>query len=278
MSDSFDELEPPDPRSTLHRVVEGLTVVALVVAVILWQSDGTLMAARTLLGMDGDAQAEPSATLVAMSVQPQPIQPQSSDIRLVKHVAPAVSTPDIDPVATGSVAAATATRPARPITPPDVRPFPAQPAPDPVRLVTPSVALPPPPLTPRGWTAACDRPEASFCTASQSLSQPDDPLVETSWTIEHSAGGLFAIWTAPTGVMVDRGMTLIMGDGRPKTVPFTACGAHSCEVRARLAGDFVSLLRRSSRISTEIVLKNGKTVSFDFSREGLDAALAKLGV
>lgn len=270
MSDSFDELEPPDPRSTLYRVVEGLTVVALVVAVILWQSDGTLMAARTLIGIDGGGAEEPSPTLVAMSAPTPAIQPQSTDIRLVKHVAPAAPVADIDPVATGSVAAPAATRP--------VRPFAAQPAPEPVRLVAPSATLPAPPLTPRGWIAACDRPEASFCTASQSLSQVDDPLVETSWTIEHSADGLFAVWTAPTSVMVDRGMTLIMGDGRPKTVPFTACGAHSCEVRARLAGDFIALLRRSGRISTEMVLKSGKTVSFDFSREGLDAALAKLGV
>lgn len=266
MSDSFDELEPPDPRSTFYRVVEGLTVVALVVAVILWQSDGTLMAARTLFGINGGVE-EPAPTLIAVSAPPASIQPQSTDIRLVKHAAPA-PVADVDPVATGSIAAPVATRPARP--------FVAQPAPEPVRLVAPSATLPP--LTPRGWIAACDRPEASFCTASQSLSQPDDPLVETSWTIEHSADGLFAVWTAPTSVMVDRGMTLIMGDGRPKTVPFTACGAHSCEVRARLAGDFIALLRRSGRISTEMVLKSGKTVSFDFSREGLDAALAKLGV
>lgn len=268
MSDSFDELEPPDPRSTLYRVVEGLTVVALVVAVILWQSDGTLMAARTLIGLDGGTAEEPSSTLVAMSMQPSSILPQSSDIRLVKHVAPAAPVADVDPVATGSVATPAATRPGRPSA--------RQPAAETVRLVAPSATLPP--LTPRGWIAACDRPEASFCTASQSLSQPDDPLVETSWTIEHSADGLFAVWTAPTSVMVDRGMTLMMGDGHPKTVPFTACGAHSCEVRARLAGDFIALLRRSSRISTEMVLKSGKTVSFDFSRQGLDAALAKLGV
>jgi len=275
MSDSFDELEPPDPRSTLYRVVEGLTVVALVVAVILWQSDGTLMAARTLFGINGGGAEEPSPTLVAMAAPAPSIQPQSTDIRLVKHVAPAAPIADIDPVATGSVAAPRTIPAAAPAV---ARSFPAQPAREPVRLVVPSATLPPPPLTPRGWIAACDRPEASFCTASQSLSQVDDPLVETSWTIEHSADGLFAVWTAPTSVMVDRGMTLIMGDGSPKTVPFTACGAHSCEVRARLAGDFIALLRRSGRISTEMVLKSGKTVSFDFSRDGLDAALAKLGV
>ena len=105
----------------------------------------------------------------------------------------------------------------------------------------------------------------------------DDPDVGLSWTIERRADGLFAVWTAPGGIRADRGMVLTMGDGAPKTVPFTACDARSCEIRARLAGDFVALLRRSPQVSTEIVLESGRSVRFTFTREGLDEALAKLG-
>ncbi len=261
MSDSFDELEPPDPRSVLYRVVEGLTVVALLVAVVMWQSDGTLQAARQIFA-PGDEIA-PQPVMVAM-------QPRSSDIRLLGTAATSEKpAADVDPVETGSIARSL------PV------PAPAGPSPlvaAPTRI--PATQRPTPVAVPApiGWSAACDSAKGVFCTASQTLSQPDDPLVETSWTIQRGPSGLSAIWTTPTGVLVPRGMVLIMGDGQPKTVPFTGCGAHSCEVRARLADDFIVLLRQSKRVSTEIVLKSGKTVTFDFSPEGLDAALAKLGV
>lgn len=249
MRDSFDELEPPDPRSILYRVVEGLTVVALLVAVVMWQSDGTLQAARQLIA----GTEEPAAPVVVA------MRPRSSDIRLIRP-----GSGEIDPVETGSIA-----------TPAPRSPQPQMPTP---RAVVPAGAPAAERPQPRGWQAACDGPKQTFCTASQTLSQADDPLVETSWTIERGANGLYGVWTTPTSVLVSRGMVLIMGDGNPKTVPFSACGPHSCEVRARLAGDFVELLRRSQRVSTEIVLKSGKTVSFTFSPDGLEQALDRLGV
>ena len=261
MSDAFDDLEPPDPRSILYRVVEGLTVVALLVAVVMWQSDTTLQAARQLLSPADETSTAP--VLVAM-------QPRSSDIRLVAAATGTTQrAEDVDPVETGSIV-----RSPPAVAPPMPAPLVAAPTRIPaLQRVVPAAVAPS-----IGWSAACDSANGLFCTASQTLSQPDDPLVETSWTIQHSDSGLTAIWTTPTNVLVARGMVIIMGDGQPKTVPFSGCGAHSCEVRARLAGDFITLLRQSQRVSTEIVLKSGKTVTFDFSPEGLDSALAKLGV
>ncbi|HWJ71973.1 MAG TPA: invasion associated locus B family protein [Kaistia sp.] len=248
MSDSFEDLEPPDPRSTLYRVVEGLTVVAFMVAIVLWQSDDTLQAARHLFASGEDA----AAPVVVAA------QPRSSDIRLVNPSAQAPRpAADLDLVETGSVA----------------RPQQAAVA----SASGPAATAQPMPLR-EGWSAACDGENGRFCTASQALREADDPTVETSWTIQRSDRGLYGIWTTPTDVLVSRGMVLVMGDGQPKTVPYSGCGPHSCQVRARLAGDFVELLKRSKRVSTEIVLKNGKTVTFDFSPEGLDAALDKLGV
>ncbi|SHE69810.1 Invasion protein IalB, involved in pathogenesis [Kaistia soli DSM 19436] len=255
MSDSFEELDQPDPRSTFYRVVEGLTVVALLVAVVLWQSDDTLQAARQLLGSGEEAGAAP--VVVAA-------QPRSSDIRLVDPSAPLRHrATDLDLVETGSV-----------VQPQQAALASSAEIPSPPRAVSQSMPM----QVREGWSAACDGEGDRFCTASQALTQADDPTVETSWTIQHSDSGLYGIWTVPTGVLVSRGMVLIMGDGQPKTVPYSGCGAHSCQVRARLADDFVTLLRNSKRVSTEIVLKNGKTVTFDFSPEGLDAALEKLGV
>ncbi|MCX5512301.1 hypothetical protein C3941_09555 [Kaistia algarum] len=238
MADSFNDEGPPDGRPILPRLIEGACVVAFVAAVILWQSDGTLNAARNLLagwGLGGG-----------------PVEPI---LQVAGPVAPPVHPVDaagLDPAPTGSISAA-----------------------PPLRMAAEEAALAP--SRPMGWQAACDDATPRFCTASQSLAMPDDPSLETSWTIEKGKDGLFAVWTTPTDVQINRGMSLVLGSGAPKIVPFQSCGRHSCEVRAKLAGDFIALLRKSGTARTEIIMRGGRTVTFDFTSEGLDAALDKLG-
>ena len=90
--------------------------------------------------------------------------------------------------------------------------------------------------------------------------------------------GLIAVWTTPTDVTVGRGMSLTVGQGPTRTVPFAACGQHSCEVRAKLAPDFIAELRRQGTARTAILLRDGRTVTFEFSPVGLAEALDRLGV
>lgn len=267
MSDSVDEDDVPDARSLLYRVIEGLTVVALIGAVVVWQSDGTLTAARRILSSIGqeDPPAPPPAPLLMTANR-------SSDIRLVvpgdvlptkaqsRASLPGSDTEDVDPVETGSIPA--------PLdrSAPVAKASTGSPAPAARTAAQPS-----------GWILSCDARTPASCTASQSLARPDNPSLETSWTIESGEGGLVGVWTTPTSVVVSRGMVLTLGDGKPKTVPFDSCGPHSCEVRARLAADFIEQLKGSARISTEIVLRGGKTIVFSFSKTGLGDALKKLG-
>ncbi|MCX5497528.1 invasion associated locus B family protein [Kaistia dalseonensis] len=220
-------------------MIEGLSVVAFLAAIVVWQSDGTRQAAgRFVASFRSEAPAEPdrgeSPIIVAGDTRPVRTIDLSRD----------GTESGVDPVRTGS------------IVPPSAFAI--------ARL--------------KGWVSACDSDKATFCTASQSLSAESDPAIETSWTIEKSPEGLVGVWTVPTDVLIDRGMTLIVGDGTPKTVPYASCGAASCKVRAKLAPNFIGLLRGSKRIATEIMLRNGRVITFDFSRKGLPEALEKLGV
>lgn len=240
MHDSFDHEDgPPDGKSILFRVIEGLSVVAFLAAIVVWQNEGTQQAAKRFvasLGSEGEPNRAVAEVPVVMAAQPRSVR----TIDLSRDGTES----SVDPVNTGSVV------------PPSAF--------DIARL--------------KGWVAACDSDAGTFCTASQSLSAASDPGVETSWTIEKGPDGLVGLWTVPTDVMIDRGMTLIIGDGTPKQVPFVSCGAASCKVKAKLAPNFIGLLRSSKRIATEIMLRNGQIVTFDFSRKGLPEALEKLGV
>lgn len=244
MADSFDDEEPRDGRSTFHRVVEALTVVALIAAVVIWQSDGTLDAARRFAAQLGFG-ASPSGNG----------SPPVEDTRFA-----ASDLPRLDPTATGSIGSI-ADAPPLAISADEAPPL-----------------APARPIVSAGWRAACDDGTPSFCTASQSLAIPDNPGLETSWTIEKGKDGVVAVWTTPTDVAIGRGMMLTLGKGTPKTVPFESCGPHSCEVRARLAADFLADLRKAGEAHTVIVLRDGRSVTFDFSPEGLAEALDKLGV
>lgn len=286
MSESIQDNESGDLRSPLCRVIEASCVVAAVAAIMLWQSDQTLDAARQFFGL-----AEPLPTVAPMApMAPMTMRPIASDL----HLAPKLSdSPSVAPptsivvdrsIQTASISPAPSAvpilrdRPSAPVVtsalPTAFSGGPAAFSPVPL-AVTRSVVTP---VEGPRWTAACDETNGEFCIAAQVLASPGDPLIETSWTIEHGSDGLVAIWTAPAGVDIAHGMALIMGEGEPKTMPFTSCGLYSCESRLSLAGDFVDRLRRSARVSTEIVLANGKMVHFDFTRDGLDDALARLGV
>ena len=243
MADSFDDEDPPDDRSTVYRVVEGLTVVALIIAVVVWQSDGTLDAARRM------------AVAWGLSAPDTPPDMLSPDIRTAERGS---DLPGFDTTATGSVGA-----PPLAVSPDEAPPL--------------SVPVTAPP-TAAGWRAACNSASPSFCTASQSLADTRDPTLETSWTIEKGGDGLIAVWTTPTDVTVGRGMSLTVGQGPTRTVPFAACGQHSCEVRAKLAPDFIAELRRQGTARTAILLRDGRTVTFEFSPVGLAEALDRLGV
>ncbi len=246
MHDSFDHQDgPPDGKTILFRVIEGLSVVAFVAAIYVWQSDDTQQAAgRFAASLSASDTADPEPTNTAapaephlmVAVQPRPVRVIDLDRN--------GSESNVDPINTGS------------IVPPSAFAI--------AQL--------------KGWVAACDSDKRIYCTASQSLTAASDAAIETSWTIEKSPDGLVGVWTVPTDVMVDRGMILIMGDGTPKAVPYVSCGAASCKVRAKLAENFIGLLRNSKRIATEIMLRNGRTITFDFSRKGLPEALEKLGV
>lgn len=239
MADSFDDEEPRRDRPILNRVVEVLCVLAFLFALVLWQSDGTLRAARNLiaaLGIGGTTESQP---MLAVAPPPETVQ--------------------LDRQTTGSI----------PATPPlHIAPGDVEPSSTPTADAQPS----------SGWRAACDGATPAFCTATQSLALAGDSDLETSWTIEKDKDGLVAVWTTPTDVMVSRGMSLKLGSGSAKIVPFDSCGPHSCEVRAKLASGFLAELRKAGTARTEIVLRGGRAVSFEFSPEGLSQALDKLGV
>jgi invasion protein IalB len=238
MADSLDDEELRRDRPILNRIVEALCVIAFLFALVLWQSDETLTAVRNLVAAIGFGGSSEPQAMLAVATPTEPAL--------------------LDRETTGSI-----------------------PTTAPLHIAVGEAEQAPQAeadLPPVGWRAACDGATPAFCTATQSLTLAGEADLETSWTIEKGKDGLVAVWTTPTDVMVSRGMSLKLGSGSAKVVPFDSCGPHSCEVRAKLASDFLADLRKAGTARTEIMLRGGRAVTFDFSPDGLAEALDKLGV
>jgi invasion protein IalB len=129
------------------------------------------------------------------------------------------------------------------------------------------------------WIVACPvgQTDPAACVAQQQLVSSTGAAVLV-WSIQRDAGGtLHAVWRVPTGVLLNRGLSIDLGDGKPSAIPFSACDSRSCAARAVIAPDYLQKLEAATQISTTVTVEaTGKAFGFHLSAKGLSDALAKL--
>jgi invasion protein IalB len=130
----------------------------------------------------------------------------------------------------------------------------------------------------KDWFVICPADTATGCYMEQQLSAKESKGIVFAWTVWRDAEGVVhAAWRTPADVATNRGLTLDIGDGKLRTVPFARCGAGKCVVQAILAPDYLSKLDTAAKISAIVVpTTTGKPVSFVLSSNGFTEALARL--
>lgn len=132
----------------------------------------------------------------------------------------------------------------------------------------------------KNWFVVCpaDAATAIACYIEQQLSAKDSKGVVMAWTVRRDAEGVVhAAWSTPTDVATNRGLTLDIGDGTPRGVPFAGCDAGRCLVQAILAPDYLRKLETANSITAILVPSaTGKPVKFGLSSDGFAEALARL--
>ncbi|CAN7422041.1 invasion associated locus B family protein [Devosia sp. LjRoot16] len=129
------------------------------------------------------------------------------------------------------------------------------------------------------WFVICPADAATACYMEQQLSAKESKGIVFAWTVWRDPEGVVhAAWRTPADVATNRGLTLDIGDGKLRTVPFAQCSAGNCVVQAILAPDYLSKLDTAATISAVIVpTTTGKPVKFVLSSNGFTEALARLG-
>lgn len=131
----------------------------------------------------------------------------------------------------------------------------------------------------KDWFVICPADAGTACYMEQQLSAKESKGIVFAWTVWRDAEGVVhAAWRTPADVATDRGLTLDIGDGKLRTVPFAQCGAGKCVVQAILAPDYLSKLDTAAKISAIVVpTTTGKPVRFVLSSNGFTEALERLG-
>lgn len=128
------------------------------------------------------------------------------------------------------------------------------------------------------WFLICPADGTSACYMEQQLATKDAKGILFAWTVWRDAEGVaHATWRTPADVATNRGLTLDIGDGKLRTVPFAECRAGKCRVQAVLAPDYLSKLETAASISAIVVpAATGKPVRLPLSSRGFTEALARL--
>jgi invasion protein IalB len=115
------------------------------------------------------------------------------------------------------------------------------------------------------------------CSIMQQLSDQKSKSVVFAWLIgDDGKGNLVGVWQTPTGVLINRGVTLDVGTDKPIAVPFTACITGHCEAVANLAPDFVETLIKAEKATATIFAVSGQGLTFNLSVRGLSDGIAAL--
>lgn len=112
------------------------------------------------------------------------------------------------------------------------------------------------------------------CTIAQQLTDKRTQSVVFTWLIgDDGAGNLVGVWQTPTGVLLNRGVVVDIGNDKPIAVPFTSCAPGQCEAIANLAPDFVDTLTKATRATATVFTMEGDGLTFALSVNGLAQAL-----
>lgn len=131
------------------------------------------------------------------------------------------------------------------------------------------------------WFLVCpaDGADKAKCVVQQQLRAPDGKQVVMVWTMHtDDKGVVHVLWQMPAGLDVPHGMILDIGDGKPKTVPFSGCDAKSCAVEVQLVPEYLGKIEAAKAISATVqpAATNVRPVRLGLSAKGLGDALARL--
>lgn len=132
------------------------------------------------------------------------------------------------------------------------------------------------------WVLLCEdaaQMARKSCFVAQQIAEELSKQVVFAWRLQYDGEGkLIAVFRTPTGVYVNRGIVLKLGDAEKNglKVAYQLCDEKKCQAVADVSDEILKSLSAVKAVSASLALTSGKTASVNISMSGFPAAMAAL--
>jgi invasion protein IalB len=134
------------------------------------------------------------------------------------------------------------------------------------------------------WTVTCALTDQSGakkqCSAILRIAQTDKngaQRVVFTWVLGRQDGKLESVLSLPSGVLIQPGVEIKIGDKETRKLVYSLCAPDHCETVLPLDEVMVKGLSAASTTDVTIYLVNGASAKFTVNMKGFAQALADLG-
>lgn len=165
---------------------------------------------------------------------------------------------------------------------------PPAPAPAPAPVAAPAPA--PAPSTPQrteqtvqdGWIITCVEMSGQTkktCSAQMQVKENQQNRTIFVWVIGRTADGTLAsVFQGPTGVQIQKGIEIKLGNAAPRKANYVVCTAQSCEASLTMDDAMVKevLAAVNANAVVTLTVADGRTVQIPMPLKGVDKVLAAI--
>jgi len=128
------------------------------------------------------------------------------------------------------------------------------------------------------WVMGCrGGNDRAHCVLLQSITEALSRTTVFAWLVRYDKDGkLISYFTMPTGVLVNKGVTMKIDDGQPLRVEYERCGPRECRALFAIANDFAKQLASAKQVIATVALDNGNPADVVLSLDGYADGVAAL--
>jgi invasion protein IalB len=132
------------------------------------------------------------------------------------------------------------------------------------------------------WTVTCrdtvDKSSKKRCSASFQVIEQKQRQVLLTWIIGRTDSGvLMTLMQTPTGVQIQQGVDLKLGEGAVRKLNYVACLPQRCEASINMDEALIKEASSAGNAVATIYSTDGRNINFNMPIKGIDKALAALG-
>ncbi len=131
------------------------------------------------------------------------------------------------------------------------------------------------------WTVTCQETgtgkAGKTCSAVLRAREQKSNQVVLLWIIAFNPEGkMMTDVRIPTGVLIQKGLELLIGDSQPHRIPYVSCDTQGCEAATSFDDTMIREGIAAAEAKVTIYTKTGQAVSFPLAIKGFEKAVSAL--